>query len=89
MNILSDIDLGQMIDMDACRLNLIYAILRITNSVFNKYLNETTLLLSEYFYQILKICDNHNNQNKYQLIIEQLKQDIDIFLDHVLKKRLS
>ena len=42
MNVFANINLDNIHEMDAKRLNLIYAILRITNTIFNNYLIKTT-----------------------------------------------
>ena len=77
LNIFKNADLNQIAQMDHCRLNILYAILRITNKMFNKYLDYVSKRI---FSGILREVFTCNNIGLYDLFFDQLVQDVDHFV---------
>lgn len=84
IGIFDNFDLIQTSEMDAKKLNIIYAILRIMNKIFNKYLDHVVKkIFRTNFKQIFK--QNNSKTNHYNLFLEQLTQDMDHFVCFIIK----
>ena len=72
-------NLSEIGTMESKRLNILYAVLRIMNKVFNKYLDE---IIKNFYNDIYKKMFGNmiTHQNDYDLIIDQLLQDTDHFV---------
>jgi hypothetical protein len=80
--IFNKFDLTKTSDMDADKLDVLYAILRIMNKVFNKYLN---YVVKKIFIDNLKDIFICSHLTYYDLFFDQLTQDIDHFICSIIK----
>ena len=84
VGIFNNFDLVVTSEMDAKKLNILYAILRIMNKVFNKYLDHVVKrIFRNNLKQIFK--QNDSKTSHYNLFMEQLTQDIDHFICFIIK----
>lgn len=70
-------DLTRIVSMDGNRLNILYAILRILNKIFNKYLDYVVKKIFKNRLEGIFICTDLTH---YDLFIDQLIQDMDSFV---------
>ncbi|XWV26218.1 putative orfan [Tupanvirus soda lake] len=82
MGIFDKFDLSKTSEMDADKLNIMYAVLRITNKVFNKYLD---FVVRKIFRDGLKEIFECTHLTYYDLFFDQLSQDIDHFVCLTIK----
>jgi len=82
IGIFDKFDLTQTSDMDSNKLNIIYAVLRIMNKVFNGYLD---YVVKRIFRDGLKEIFPCTHLSCYDLFFDQLTQDIDHFICSIIK----
>ncbi|XWV24968.1 putative ORFan [Tupanvirus deep ocean] len=82
MGIFDKFDLSKTSEMDADKLNILYAVLRITNKVFNKYLD---FVVRKIFRDGLQEIFECTHLTYYDLFFDQLSQDIDHFVCLTIK----
>lgn len=82
IGIFKEFDINKTSEMDSNKLNILYAILRIMNKVFNKYLDYVDKkIFMEKFKNIFPSTDLIN----HQLLLDQITQDIDHFVCSIFK----
>lgn len=77
IGIMTNFDLSETVIMDANKLNILYAVLRIMNKVFNGYLD---FVVKKIFCDGLKEIFVCSHLTCYDLFFDQLTQDIDHFV---------
>ncbi len=77
MGIFDNFDISKICQMDEYKLNIFYAILRITNKVFNGYVDFTVKKIFIHNLMQLFPC---NEITAYDLFFDQLTQDLDHFV---------
>jgi len=82
IGIFKKFDLAKTSDMEPNKLNILYAILRITNKVFNKYLD---YVVRKIFRDGLKEIFSCKKLTYYDLFFDQLTQDLDHFVCYIIK----
>ena len=82
IGIFNKFDLRMTVNMDANRLDILYAILRIMNKMFNGYLDYVVKKIFRDGLKELFICSHLTN---YDLFFDQLTQDIDHFICSIIK----
>ena len=75
-------DIAKISEMESNKLNIMYAILRIMNKVFNKY---SDYVVKKTFRDGLKDIFSCTNLTYYDLFFDQLTQDIDHFVCSIIK----
>jgi hypothetical protein len=83
MGIFRKYDIISVSDMDASRLDILYAILRITNKKYNRVLEY--VVNNIFCSNLKKILLKQTNLNTYELMVDQLMQDIDFFVCSTIK----
>lgn len=81
MGIFEKFDLCQTSQMDGDKLNVLYAILRIMNKAFNKYLDHTVRKIFKNHLETIFVC---THLGYYDIFFDQLVQDIDNFVCYIL-----
>lgn len=82
IGIFNKFDLSKTSNMDANKLNILYAILRIMNKVFNKYLDYVVKIIFRENLKNIFVC---SHLTYYDLFFDQLTQDIDHFICLIIK----
>lgn len=83
IGIFENMDLAKTCNMDSNKLNILYAILRITNKLFNKYLEHVTEKIFCNNFKKIFFCTNVTH---YDLFFDQLTQDVDHFICYFIKR---
>ena len=92
VGIFDGFDLGKVSDMSGNKLNIIYAVLRVTNKTYNIYLdhvvkkifrNQIKDLLDHYYVTV----ESSKNTNYQTLLKDQLTQDLDHFVNTIIKSQ--
>jgi len=84
VGIFNEFNLSVIGMMESKRLNILYAVLRIMNNVFNKYLDKVVKI---FFGDIFKQMFEHvmTDTDDYELLLDQLMQDVDHFVCLMIK----
>jgi len=82
IGIFNKFDLAQTSNMNSNKLNIMYAVLRIMNKVFNKYLD---YVVKKIFRDGLKEIFYCTHLTYYDLFFDQLTQDLDHFVCSVIR----
>lgn len=83
VGIMDRFNLQQMSDMNSDKLNIFYAILRIMNKIFNKYLDYAVKKI--FMERFQKIFATKMDLTNNELFFDQLTQDIDHFVCYTTK----
>ena len=86
IGIFDNLNLTETCEMNADKLNILYAILRIMNKVFNKYVD---YVVKKIFRDGLEEIFNCTHLTYYDLFFDQLTQDIDHFVCSLLRNNVS
>lgn len=86
VGIFSKIKLDKTIDMDSKKLDILYAVLRIMNKVYNKY---SDYAVKKIFRAGLKELFTCTDLTHYDLFFDQLTQDVDHFICTIIKNPYS
>jgi len=82
IGVFNNFELAKTSDMNKQSLNIMYAILRITNKVFNKY---SDYVVKKIFVDQLKQLFKPTPSDTYDFFMDQLIQDIDYFVSLIIK----
>jgi hypothetical protein len=82
LNLFKFYDTSLIINMDSDRLNIIFAILKITNKLYNGYIENS--IKNIFCKEINKIVKNKKSE-EYEMFIDQYSQDTDYFINEIMK----
>jgi hypothetical protein len=81
IGILNNFDITEICNMEESKLDIIYAILRIENKIFNTYIDHVVKKIYIIHMKKIFVCDDFQH---YDMFIDQLVQDIDYFVSSII-----